>query len=121
MKDQTVKCFLCNDDHGAEPCPQVKERNPTSGGREVVVKRINAHGPNCIGTKAHNRHVMISYTPDEKDISFFDVFLTKTQAVALVKELQASIDENAEGAEVAWETIYKPNNDGPFTGSEEQL
>ena len=24
MKDQIVKCFLCDGDHGTEPCPTIK-------------------------------------------------------------------------------------------------
>lgn len=54
---------------------------------EVLVKDFKIV-EECIGTKKTNTRLMLSFTKEQKDFEYVDVFLTTEQAITLKNDLE---------------------------------
>jgi len=54
---------------------------------EVIVKDFKVI-EECLGTQKTNTRLMLTFTKDQKEFEFVDVFLTTEQAIALKNDLE---------------------------------
>ena len=54
---------------------------------EVIVKDFKVI-KDCIGTNKTNTRLMLTFTKDQKEFEFVDVFLTTEQAITLKNDLE---------------------------------
>ena len=61
---------------------------------EKIVRNCEANSKDCLGCQRHKKDIMITFRAEEKEMEFYDFFLTDKQAKGLIKSLEKSISQN---------------------------